>query len=230
MRIKILSFFLSFLLLLSPSFAFAESTENVTTTTTSTTTLETTAVPLKESRMTLKKDFMEEIKEKRTENAEKMKTRREAYKAKMEEIKDAKKKSLVESLDTRISSINKKNTDQMATHIEKLTLLLERISSKAATLKAEGKNTTTLDSSITKATTALNAAKTAVATQAAKEYVFTITSETTLKTDVSPVVKQFRTDITATHKLLIAARLAVGDAAKELQAIKTPDVSVTATP
>ena len=82
-----------------------------------------------------------------------MKTAREEFKAALQTITDQRKKTIVERIDTRLTTANEKYTDKMADNLEKLSLVLDRISSKAASLKTEGKDTTTLDAAIENAQT-----------------------------------------------------------------------------
>lgn len=159
-------------------------------------------------------DIKNEVKTKRMEAKEEMKIARDDFKLKLQSISDTRKKNVVERIDTRLNNANQKHTDKMAKNLDTLSSILERVSTKAATLKSEGKDTTAVDAAIVNAQTAITTAQTAVTAQAGKDYILTITDETTLGQTISPVVTQFRTDITAAHQTVIAARLAVTEAAK----------------
>ncbi len=145
---------------------------------------------------------------------DKMMEARNAFKAKLQGIKDTKKQKTVENIDSRINEINKKRTEMMGEKLTRMTSILEKITSKAAALKAEGKSTASLEADIATATTIVEAAKTAVATQAAKDYVVDVTTETALKTDAQKAVKAFVTDIKATMTQVTAAQKAVAKAAR----------------
>lgn len=220
MRLKILAFLLSFSFILSPAYAYAESTSTTTSvTTTPTTSLHGLEIKNYNDRKELRADYMA-----------KTKALREDYQAKIKNIKDERKKTLVEKIAGSLTNTNKRRTTEMSENLTKMNSILERISSKAATLKGEGKNTTTLDTSISTARTAIATAQDAVTAQAAKEYVISITSETTLRTDINPVVTQFKTDIQATYAKVIAARKAVYDAAIQLRTLLKPSITITSTP
>lgn len=141
---------------------------------------------------------------------------REAVKAKIAAIKDQRKKTIVERVDTKIPEINTNRTNQMSAALTRMTQILDSISSKSATAKQEGKNTTSLDQAIINAKTAISTAQDAVTTQAGKTYTLTITDDTTLRTTIGTTLKQLTTDLNAVHKKVIAARESVRKAFVEL--------------
>lgn len=166
------------------------------------------------------------LKEKRVEA-------REAFKAKLAEIRDERKKNVVDNIDMRIKAINAKRTEQMSEHLDKLTQVLGRISSKSAVLKAEGKNTTVVDAGIASAQSSIESAKVAVTAQMAKEYAIQITTEKNLGQAVKSVLLQFRTDLKLTYDKVVAAHKAVVAVRKALAAFSETTVTtptVTATP
>lgn len=205
---------------MSPAYAYAESDYTTETTSVTTTPAITRVMELKKNsdRKDLKAEYLA-----------KTKALRDEYKAKLATIKDERKKTIVEKIDGSLANVNKRRTDEMSENLTKMSSILERISSKAATLKGQGKDTANLDTSITNAKTAITSAQDAVTAQAAKEYVITITSESTLKTDVSPVVLQFKTDIKSVHDKVVEARKAVVDAAKQLGLLIKPSTAPTST-
>lgn len=141
---------------------------------------------------------------------------RNLFKEKVAALKDQRKKTIVERVDERIPEINSNRTTQMSNALARMNDILDRISTKAAALKAQGKNTTALDQAITTARNAITTSQTAVNTQAGKTYTISITTEDTLKTTVGATLKQLTTDLQATHKTVIAAREAVRKAITEL--------------
>lgn len=244
---KLLILLSSFVFLATPAFALAQdattTTNTVTTTeaTDSTTTETTPTTPVVNSKLPLKRPvatLREEAKEGRTEAKDAMKDKmqqaREEFKTKMAAIKDTKKQEIITNLDTRIATINKNRTTEMTERLERLTTILGKISTKEAALKSEGKNTTTLASDITVAQTAIDAAKTAVTAQAAKEYTMNITTETALKSAASTTIQQFMKDIKSVHAKVVAAQQAVVKAYKDLGlltgATPSPTTSVSTAP
>lgn len=165
-----------------------------------------------------KDDFREKMQLKREEAQEKFQAKREAFQQKVATIKDERKRQLVETISSKLSTVNTNRTNQMTENLEKLSDILAKIQEKATTAKADGNNTTNVDTAIAKAETAINNAKTAVVTQASKEYIITITATGSgqLKRSVGATTKQLQADLSASHKLLVAAKQAVQQAHMEL--------------
>lgn len=164
---------------------------------------------------------------------DKLSQAREEFKEKLTAIKDQRKLNILTNLDTRLGEINKNRTTQMSERVARLTTILTTVSTRGATLKGIGKDTTTLDSNIKSAQTALDQAKTAIDTQVAKDYVINVTTETALKSAASTIVQQFIADMKAVRKTVVDAQAAVRKAHTELtklsgDASATP--TVTATP
>lgn len=168
-----------------------------------------------------REDFREKLQEKRTQAQEKFKAKREAFQQKITTIKDENKKQLIERLDTKISTVHTNRTNQMLENIEKLVSILANMQEKTTSAKESGKNTSSVDSAITKAETAINNAKTAVEAQAGKEYVITITATGSgqLKNSVGATTKQLQADLSASHKLIVAAKQAVQQVHMELSKV-----------
>lgn len=156
---------------------------------------------------------------------------RDDFKAKLAEIKDARKKAIVENIDTKIKTINENRTQEMLRHLDRLTIILAKVSSKEAALKSQGKDTTALLNSISLAKTAIESARTAVNAQALKTYTATITTDETLKTAITTLLTQFKLDIKTTHQLVVAAQKAVSAAHKAAGlTVATLTPSITPTP
>src|SRR3989344_3129498 len=190
-------------LLFLPAVSFAQNTNMADTETTITTSPRKLPGAIKEARMEAKEELKDKIAEARA-----------AMKAKISEIKDIRKKTIVENIDSRIKTINENRTQQMLKHLDRLTTILSKVSSKEAALKSQGKDTTALSNSITLATTTIETAKTAVNAQAAKTYTATITTDEALKTAITTLLTQFKKDIKAAHVLVVTAQKAVSAAHK----------------
>lgn len=137
------------------------------------------------------------------------------FKEKLQQLTDSDKQAIVEKIDTRITSTNASQTAKWMESLTKMESLLAKFTAQEATLKAAGEDTTALAAAITSAQIAVATAKTAVNTQASKEYVINITSEKALRTNVGSTVSQFRVDSRTTRQTVIAARTAVVKAATE---------------
>lgn len=127
--------------------------------------------------------------------------KRDEFKTKLQTIKDQKKQALVERIDAKIAEVNKNQTTRFLEVLVNLQGFLDKI--KQSTTSA------TVVADITAAQTAIDTAKTAVDTQAAKNYTAAITDETTLKLNVGATVSQFRLDLVAVYRLVIDAKQAV---------------------
>lgn len=215
------------LVILSIAPAFAEDTMTTTSTTVASTTVTPTStsakVPLRQVVQPTVKAMKEEAK---VAMQDAMSKAKEAFKEKLALIKDEKKKATVETIDAQIATVNKNRTDEMSANLTTLSGILDRISSKAATV---GTNTT-LTADITSARAAITAAQTAVTAQAAKTYTITITTETKLRPNVMTTLALFRKDLAAAHSKVVTAREGVRVAALDLEKAKNPEVSTTPTP
>lgn len=175
----------------------------------------------------VKKDFRSEMIEKRAAAKQTAETRKEAFRQKVADMQDMQKKAVLQRMDTRFTNTNDAFTDKWAESLEEMNGLVDRVGSEAADLEATGVDTTAVDASVTRARTAITTAQTAVATQAGKSYVFSITTEATVKTAASSVVTQFRTDIRSTFLLVQNAKQAVRSAVVALKTAKSTPAEPT---
>lgn len=233
---KLLVFFAFLVFLTYPALALAEENSiatdsNTETSETTVTATPTTTKPLKRPVNTLRGEEKEAKTEAREELKDKKTQAREEFKAKISAIKDEKKQQIVTNLDSRIAAINQKRTTELSERLDRLTSVLGKISTKEATLKSEGKDTTKLASDITSAKSAIDAAKQAVTDQAAKVYTMNITTDATLKTAASTTIQQFMTDMKAVRAKVLAAQQTVVKAHKDLGQLMgvTPTPTSTAT-
>lgn len=141
---------------------------------------------------------------------------KEDFKEKLKTIRDQRKSALVERIDERISTMNKAHTRRFSAVLEKLDIILNKISDKAQDAKPRGIDTSMVDTAIIVAKTAIDTAKEAVAMQAAKSYGIEVTSEAALKINVGSVVSVFRKDLRDVHKMVVDAKQAVQKAHREL--------------
>lgn len=180
----------------------------------------------------LRDEVKDKIQQAKDDLKAKIEEERSAFEDKIKTLKDEKKKTIVENVDTRLNDVNKNQTAIMSKALDELTAHLQKISSNAATAKTNGKNTTTVDAAITTAQKAIATAKDAVASQSAKTYTPQITTESALRQTVGTTVTQLHTDLKTTRLTVIAARTAVVNAAKALVQLgggKTASPSATPT-
>lgn len=194
---KLLVIFFSLLLLIFVSIVNAQ-----TSTTNNSQTATDAASRLKEQmrlvkdqkRVELKQQIKDTVAAKREAVKNTVAVRKEEFKAKLAIIKDKRKKALVERIDAKLTNTNIKHTDRFTQVLSNLQIILDKISE---------------DADKTVAQSAIDAAKAAVETQAAKTYTITISAENSLKPDVGAVTSQLRQDLMITHKLVVDAKQAV---------------------
>lgn len=145
--------------------------------------------------------------------------RKEEFKTRLQTIRNERKKAAVERIDTKIANTNEVHTVRFTSILVKLQSILDRVSQKASEAKANGKDTTALDSSIVSAQAAIDSAKTAVSAQAAKTYAIQISDEATLRNSVGTTTSQFKKDLRDVHKAVVEAKQAVQKAISELAKI-----------
>lgn len=145
-----------------------------------------------------------------------LKDKKEEFREKLKAIRDEKKRLVVERIDEKISTMNKNHTARFSKTLEKLEMILNRITQQAQNLKSKGIDTLKLDSAVASAKTAINAAKVAIDSQAAKTYTLDVASENRLKTTVGSIVSMFRKDLRDVHKTVVEAKQAVQNAEMEL--------------
>lgn len=163
-----------------------------------------------------RQDRVQERVQNRRENAAQ---KRQEMKKRLEVIRDEKKKVAVERIDTKIVNMNKNHTERFMAVLDKLQSILNRVSQKASEVKANGKDTAVLDSSIVSAQAAIDSAKAAVLAQATKTYAIQISDEATLRNSVGTTVSQFRKDLRDVHKTVVEAKQSVQKAVSELARI-----------
>ena len=183
-------------------------------------TIASKSAEIKEKVKADKEKFQATIKLKKEEVQEKIKGKKEEFQTKLKTIKDATKKEVVERVDKKFTELNQKIIAQQSERLDRLAELLEKINIRAAKAKEAGKDTTRLSSAITSAQDSLTKSRTAVATQAAQEYVISVTDEASLGSAVSKVKQQLMDDLNTSNNAVKNAKVAVEKALKALGTIK----------
>lgn len=165
--------------------------------------------------------FRQEVQTRVQERREERQENREEFRAQIQTIRDERKREIVEKLNDKLSSVNERATDHWVEVLEKLKEIVTRIDTKAQDLEGEGVDISQIEAAIALANNAIAEAQSAVSTQAGKTYEITITDETNLRADVGKTVSQMHKDLRDTHKVIVAAKQAVMQAAMELAKIKS---------
>ncbi len=136
-------------------------------------------------------------------------TWRGEFRQKLQTLKDERKKKIVERADLKLAEINKRRTDAMMRHLDKMSEILAKV-------KARGGDTTVAEAVVAEA-------RSAVAAQAAKIYTIIITTEDKLRINVGETMRALMTDLRKLHEeKIVAARKAVSDAIKSVKPASTP--------
>ena len=171
-----------------------------------------------EKRRTEFESMMSEQREKtKTRIAEKQKMLRE----RLATIQEERKRTIVQNIDKRLDALNEQKTTQYAKALDQMDAVLGRIEERITRVEAQERSAGTVAAAVTDAKNAIAAARSAVAAQAGKTYVITITTDAKLKDDVTKAREALKTDLTAVFASVKEARDAVHAAAVALaQAVK----------
>lgn len=144
---------------------------------------------------------------------EKIASRTAALKTKLQTFRDKNKASIAARVNDNLAKVNMNRTEAMNRHIDKLLSILSRLETRVDGVT--DKDTTNANDAIADAKVAIDSAKQAVASQSAKDYTVTVTSETKIKTDVMAQREMLHTDLKAVHQLIVVARQALAKAISE---------------
>lgn len=155
-----------------------------------------------------KEAYLEAMKAKIEQSKADHETRLADFKEKMRTFKDQGKKRKVEDIQARISAFVAKRIETMTAHITKMNDIVG-LTKIQVSEKAVGKDTSAFDTAASAALIAINTAKDKISTIATKQYVVTVSSESTIKSDVDSVRKTVEIDVKAAAELMKNARVAV---------------------
>jgi methyl-accepting chemotaxis protein len=164
------------------------------------------------------------IQNKREEMKAKIETLKEQLRKELQGKISEQKQKIVERIYERINALNERMTNHYLDVLDHLEKVLERIESRTAKAKLNGRDVSSVETAIEKARQAINNAREAVKAQAEKVYQPPqITTEENLKLDVGKLRKQLHDDLKAVEKLVKDARDAVRQAAVALAQIPKVD-------
>lgn len=169
-------------------------------------------------------ELQNQIQNKREEMKTKIEALKEQLKARLKGKISEQKQEIVERIYERIGNLNERITNHYLDVLGNLEKVLERVESRAAKAKLNGKDVTQVEAAIEKAHQAINTAREAVKVQANKVYQPPeITTEKNLKLDVGKLRQQLHNDLKAVEKLVKDARDTVRQAAVKLAQIPNVD-------
>jgi len=169
-------------------------------------------------------EFRNQIREKREEMKTQIEALKEQLRKRLKERISERKRAIVERVYERINALNEIMTNHYLDILDHLEKVLERIESRTAKAKLNGRDVTQVEAAIEKAHQAINTAREAVKVQAEKIYQPPeITSEENLRLDVGKLRQQLHNDLKSVEKLVKEARDAVRQAAVALAQIPGVD-------
>lgn len=197
-----------------------------------TTSATTTQRELKTQIRELKQEYSERLKQTREEFQNKIQAIKEELKTKLEDaknklqvklekIKDRKKADSVQKINDQLQKLNERWTDHFTDVLGHLSDVLMKISTRTDKLSASGINVVSVVNAMNTASSTIASARTAVATQAAKVYTITITTDKNLKTDVGKSRQALHSDLVKLRDVVFGARNAVHNAVQELEKVAT---------
>ncbi len=188
----------------------------------------TTEMKLKRDEMKQKvEDLKETMERKRAEARENFQEQREEFKRELQTMKDERKKTVIENIDTHINELNVQHTQRLEEVLSKVSNILDRLEVKTASMEAEGKDIGEITKSIASARALIGNAAEAITTQSSKEYVIDLSDPTKIREEVKKTVSIFKSDITAVHEKVKAARLAVVTVARQYGQIQKMTQTIT---
>lgn len=168
-------------------------------------------------------NFQKTIEAERTDLQTKLQAHRDELKNELQKVKDEGKKTIATRIDGNVADLNARMTAHYTNVLDQIAGVLGRVVSRADKAQTNGLDVTAVRTKITTAQTAITAARAAVAAQVSKMYSMNITSDATLKNNVSATRKALHDDLKKVEDSVKAARDAVRQAAVTLAQIRGVD-------
>jgi len=164
-----------------------------------------------------REEFRKELEEGRDKAKAAIEENREAFKEKVKSLNDEKKKTAVADFSEKISELNKKYTDHLASVVNNIEVILQGIISRTEKAAVDGKDVTSVREAITEAEKDIATARSQIVKQAATTYaVDGSLTDDNLRAEISSVRDALRNDLQAARDIVLAARRSVSEAAVAL--------------
>jgi len=145
---------------------------------------------------------------------------KEEYKIELAKIKDESKKTSAEKIIESLQELNTRLTNQLSEKVDQIENVLISIESRASKTEEKGADISAVNTSIEKAKTAIATARKAISDQTKKVYSkINITDDQSLKTEIIGLRDTFKNDIKTVRNTVVAAHMAVKEAATTLAQI-----------
>jgi len=140
----------------------------------------------------------------------KIATREASLRAKLAQFKNRNKAQIAERINTNLNKINQNRTSQMLRHLEKMSMILDKLEQRV-----------NAGAAIAEARASIASASAAVQAQAQNDYTITVTSESRIRTDIQQIRLKLHEDLQAIRKQVIDAKQSVANAIREGRASGT---------
>jgi hypothetical protein len=163
--------------------------------------------------------FKAQIKKEQEQSKTELETKKTKFKEELQVINDARKKEILQRLETNFKTINDKRVAQMTEQLGKLQQILDKVIARAIAAKQTGKNTTNVDAMTLQCQTNITAAQAAVTAQSGHTYTIEISTESEVKSNVGTTRQTFELDMKSVNTAMKKARSCLYDAITELAKI-----------
>lgn len=143
---------------------------------------------------------------------EKIASRQAELKAKLQTFRDQRKAQLVERINTTLSMINQKMTEQMMKHLDRMTTILNKLDDRVNKPTSDIKDPNLAKAAIADARAAIATASAAVQNQATIDYTIHVSTESAVRADAKAARDKLHADLRTVRELVIKAKQAVGNA------------------
>lgn len=170
-----------------------------------------------QDRLNKQLEIKEKAQNKIQERTQLLEQKREEFQQRFQELKDQRKKNIIEKLDQKYKHINTRWTTHFLNVLERLSKILDKIEQRLEIVGAKKTiDRTAIDQKIASSRTIIAETKTAVETQAAKEYTPDLSDEEKLGEEAQLLNQQLKDDLSALREKVKTTRQSVIDVFKLL--------------
>jgi len=154
-------------------------------------------------------EFRNWLENQRQEMKAKIEAKKNELEAKLQKITTERKQKITERIYDRINALNERMTDHYLDVLEKLEKILERVESRTAKAKANGKDVSEVEILISQAKDVIARAREEVKNQTQKIYQIELSNENNLKLDTGNARQKLHDDLKTVEKIVKEARESV---------------------
>ncbi len=170
-----------------------------------------------------REELKKDLEAKREQMKDRMEQHHQELKDKLKTFRDQRKAQIAERVQNNLTALNERMITHFTNVLDRLEKILERIVSRTDKTEKNGRDVSAVRLAISKAETAIAAARGAVETQTGKTYPVEVGDESTVRADVSAARQALHKDLKTVHEAIVAAREAVHKAATSLGKIPKVD-------